>query len=119
MDAGDLTATRIAENESLFRSANEKIEATAESIGLYQDPVPFICECSDVGCTEIVRLRLHVYEELRARPERFFCVPGHQAAAVAAGAAAVVDDVDGVRIVDKVGVAANVARELHADDLLR
>jgi len=111
MDEPELTHVRIAENQSLFRSANENIEASAESMGLVREPVPFICECADATCTEIVRLSLLAYEDVRTVPYRFFCAPGHQERAVSAGAAVVVDEREGLVIVDKVGVAAEVAEE--------
>jgi hypothetical protein len=44
-----------------FREANERIEATAYNTRLL-GPVPFICECANPDCTEIVRLELDEYE---------------------------------------------------------
>jgi hypothetical protein len=57
MAATDLTKERIAENQASFREANEKIEATAYTVEL-PGRVPFICECFDATCMEIIRLRL-------------------------------------------------------------
>ena len=41
-------------------------------------PVPFICECEDERCTEIVRLTVAEYEQVRLSPIRFFVSWGHQ-----------------------------------------
>src|SRR3978361_1117378 len=100
----ELTLVRIAENQSAFRTANERIEAGAERAGVLV-AVPFICECPRRRCTEIVRMNLDQYEDARANPVRFFTIPGHQDIAEAAGAAQVVGEHDGYVLVDKIGVA--------------
>jgi uncharacterized Zn finger protein len=115
----DLRHVRIAENQSLFRSANENIEASAESMGLVGGRLPFICECPDTTCTHVVQLTLLEYEEVRVNPVRFFCVLGHHTSAVGAGAAVMVDERAGVVVVDAVGVAAEVAEERYEEELLR
>lgn len=107
---------RIALNESFFRAVNEKIELEAESIGVGAHPVPFVCECPDPSCTEIVELTLVEYEQVRTGPARFFVVPGHQALAVQANAAVVLEERDGVCIADKIGIAGQVAVEQHGKD---
>lgn len=104
---------RIAKNESLFRATNEAIELEAEALGVGADPVPFVCECPDPSCTEIVELTLVEYEDVRTGPSRFFVLPGHQALAVQANAAVVVEERDGVVIADKIGIAGEVAAALH------
>lgn len=100
---------RIALNQATFREANERINAAA---GVYDVdiPVPFICECADPTCAEIVRLALSEYEEVRADPRHFLNVPGHQAAAQ--GAAAVVAERDGYVIAEKIGHAGEIAESL-------
>ena len=108
---------RIGENESLFRSANEQIELEAETSGYRGEKVPFLCECPDMSCTDVVRLTLEDYESIRAGPTRFFVVPGHQAVAVTAGAAIVIEERDDVCISEKVGVAGEIAASHHGEDL--
>ena len=61
-----MSAERVALNDATFRDANERIEGKAESLGI--DHVPFICQCADASCTEIIQLRLSEYEEIRADP---------------------------------------------------
>jgi hypothetical protein len=116
MAATDLTKERIAENQASFREANEKIEATAYRVEL-PGRVPFICECFDAVCMEIIRLRLDEYEGVREHPRRFFTAPGHSAAAVAAGAAVIAEEHDGYTLVDKIGVAGEIAEERYDEGI--
>jgi hypothetical protein len=108
----DLTQIRMAENQSRFREANEQIEATADRIGISGE-VPFICECSDQRCTEIVRLSLECYEEVRSHPRRFFNAPRHEMPSVGAGAAVVVGERSGYVVVEKIDIAGDIADERY------
>jgi hypothetical protein len=103
-----LIEERIALNNATFRSANERIGAAA---GVYDVdmPVPFVCECANRGCSELVRLDLDEYEEIRANSRHFLNVPGHLAAE---GAAVVVAERDGYVIVEKVGHAGEIVEAL-------
>src|SRR4051812_50219639 len=71
-----MDAERVARNDSTFRHANEQIERAAEPLGI--EPVPFLCECAEERCTEIVRLTLAQYEAVRAEPRWFVNAPGHE-----------------------------------------
>jgi hypothetical protein len=72
-------ARKVALNQSTFRSANERIERAARSHHFEASQrVPFICECADPGCREIVMLSLVDYEAIRKHPDRFFLVAGHE-----------------------------------------
>jgi hypothetical protein len=67
----------VAENESIFRRANEKLEKRfreLEAEGL----TPFLCECGDVACTHAIRLTLDEYETVRTHGAHFAILPGHQ-----------------------------------------
>ena len=61
-----------------FRRANEGLRA---DFGGYQVPrdefVPFLCECGDRTCTQVIRLSLDEYEAVRDDPNAFAIVPGH------------------------------------------
>ena len=105
-----LTQERVARNEALFRDANERIKTFAAKFELREDSVPFICECADRRCQEIVRLRLDDYENIRSNPRWFINVPGHQVAAL--GAATVVETHNEYVVVEKVGHAGEVAEQL-------
>ena len=100
---------RIARNQATFREANERIHAAA---GVYDVSmrVPFICECADPTCSEVVPLELREYEEVRSDPRRFLMVPGHEGASM--GAAIVVEERSRYVIAEKTGHAAEVAEAL-------
>ena len=115
--AGDeVTKVRIARNQAAFRDANEGIEAAAIGLGFEVEQIPFICECSDASCAELVRLTVDDYEEVRRNPRLFFVTPGHQQVAVGIGAAVVREERPGLVLVEKIGVAGAVAEELHGSD---
>ena len=104
-----LMEERIARNQATFREANERINAAA---GVYRldIPVPFICECADPTCSEVVRLQVAQYEEVRSESRHFLNAPGHHAASQ--GAAVVVEERDGYSIVEKIGHAGEIAEAL-------
>src|SRR5215218_1903250 len=106
----DLTPERIGINQSRFREANERIELAADNMGL-SGLTPFICECAAEACMELVLLTLEAYEDVRLNPRLFFCAPGHQAIAVENGAGVVVGEGDGYVLVEKVGIAGEIAAE--------
>jgi hypothetical protein len=81
MKTGDdeARARKIALNQSTFRCANERIERAAQSHHFeVSQRVPFICECADPCCRELVMISLVDYEAVRAHPDRFFLVAGHE-----------------------------------------
>ncbi len=60
------------------RERNARIAAAAARHHFDRDvPVPFLCECSDTRCEELLRMTLHAYRELRDGAD-FLVVPGHQ-----------------------------------------
>ena len=69
-------AQRARENEERFARANAAISAKADELGV--DRVPFLCECSDPRCTEIISLSLTEYGAAKAQPGAFMLVAGHQ-----------------------------------------
>ncbi len=71
---------QAAKNESTFRRANESLDERRTNLGFGDDPTPYLCECEDERCLELVRLNGEEYEAVRANPKRFAMVPGHQEA---------------------------------------
>ncbi len=100
---------QIARNDAIFRAANERIERAAAPFA-GTDPVPFICECAEPRCRDVIRLTLAEYERVREHPTWFVVVPGHEAGP--GSAAEIVEDSDGHQVVEKVGRAGVVAAEL-------
>jgi hypothetical protein len=64
-----------------FRNANKGIARKAVDLGARDAPLPFVCECGDRRCRELARLTLREYEDVRAQPNQFLVVPGHDGAA--------------------------------------
>jgi hypothetical protein len=98
---------RLAQNEAMFRAVNERIRELAQKMG--EEDAAFVCECADETCVERIHLTLSQYDEVRVLPARFFVVPGHEATPLVE---AVLFRSAGFVIVRKVGLAADVAREL-------
>ena len=101
---GDAREERLANNEVVFRSVNEKIEQKAIGFGGVDD-YEFICECSSHACVDRVSLTLLQYEHIRAEGTRFFVVPGHANAEVEL----VVERTARYDVVEKDGVAGVIA----------
>jgi hypothetical protein len=101
---------RVAENEVIFRRANEEIEEVAEKLdeSLTVRLIPFLCECADRRCTQIIRLSLTEYEDVRASPRRFAIVSGHE---MTLEDEHVIARSDRFTIVEKVGEGGRVAAE--------
>jgi hypothetical protein len=72
----DDRAERIAVIEAAFRIANERMAGWEEASG--DAPELWFCECAELGCREKVALTRTAYEAVRARPEWFVIVPGHE-----------------------------------------
>ena len=66
-----------AENEAAFRDANERIRAAERELEPPLDRVPYLCECDDVRCRELIRLTAAEYERVRADGDTFAIAPGH------------------------------------------
>jgi hypothetical protein len=96
---------RKAENEAIFRDANEAIAAARAELALIDGGTPFLCECEDAGCRELLRLELGEYEEVRRNSTAFLIAPGHPSSGE------VVAEHDSYLVVEKSGTAARVATE--------
>src|SRR4051812_15352648 len=98
----DAQRHRAATNQSLFRDVNEGIEELAT--GSFAS---FVCECMQEGCDERVHLTVDEYEEIRAHPNRFFVLDGHDVPAVER----VLERTDRYVVVEKLGVGETAAEE--------
>jgi hypothetical protein len=70
-------AARTAVTQSTFRSANMGIARKADDLDLWDVALPFVCECSDRGCSQLARLTLREYKEVRTEPNQFLVIPEH------------------------------------------
>ena len=102
---------RLAENEDLFRTTNDQIQASAEEHGVDSHVYSFLCECSDEDCTARVELTLAEYTHIRADPTRFVVKKDH----VVKEIEQVVERAEDHVVIEKHGEAGKVAIELEAD----
>jgi hypothetical protein len=69
---------RIALTQATLRRVNEAIRAPADSAMAYR------CECGQIGCNQLIGLRVQEYERVRAHARRFAIAPGHEVDAIEA-----------------------------------
>src|SRR3954470_13292204 len=103
-----MDAERIARNDATFREANEQIERAAEPLGI--EPVPFLCECADERCTEIVKLTLDQSEGVRDEQRWYLKVAGHEQGS--RSHVRIVSNCGDYLVVEKVGKAGELAEQL-------
>jgi hypothetical protein len=110
----DRTAEKIGRNNSIFREANDGIDVAVGDYGLHGGPgaprVPFLCECSDSRCTNVIRLTRAEYRHVRSNPRWFAHAPGHEAEVEEA--VRLLERHDGYIVVEKIGRAGELAAEL-------
>lgn len=97
---------RIADNESLFREVNERIEnAIGETSASVDELTGFVCECGQKDCTATVTISPRDYEGIRKDPAHFLVLKGHEVPE----AERVVEQRDGFLVVEKVGLGRVIA----------
>jgi hypothetical protein len=69
---------RIADNEALFRSVNERVEEINEAFATLTRRFEIVCECGDIRCTEQISVEFTAYEAVRSDSALFIIVPGHE-----------------------------------------
>jgi hypothetical protein len=89
---------QAAKNEATFRGANERLEEKVDELDLGETRTPFLCECEEETCTEILMLLRDEYEEVRAHPRRFVLAPGHRN-----GDDQLIQDGGGFEVIEKQG----------------
>lgn len=94
----DQRRRRFAENEALYRSVNEQIEAVSRRFGpAVDETMRVVCECGLLDCAQQIELSVGMYERVRSDPTLFLVVPGHENLEVEV----VVEEHDGFTIVCK------------------
>jgi hypothetical protein len=68
---------RLAENQRLFRDANERFEELIEARVDGRGPVPFLCECADLDCRGRIELTTSDYDAAHLEARQYVIVPGH------------------------------------------
>jgi hypothetical protein len=103
---------RLARNEDHFRDINESLrDKHVHGTVVRSGPLPFVCECASVDCTEAVELTLEDYRRVRRNARRFVVLPGHEVKDVEI----VVESGDGFVVVEKVDEAGDAAAALDRD----
>jgi hypothetical protein len=105
-DSGE---AKRARNEVAFRDANDDIRAIIDRHGVDAATVPFLCECGDPACRELIRVPLDKYGEVRAFPRRFLYAASHGRRDGRDGRA--VEAHDGYLVIEKTGIAGEIAEE--------
>jgi hypothetical protein len=67
----------VAENQRRFRLANDEIDRARIELRFEGGAVPFLCECPDRSCTEVLPLSPDEYARARAAENRFILLPTH------------------------------------------
>lgn len=101
---------RVGFNESLFRDVNERIVELGNGFDVAE--TEFVCECADSSCTSRLVASLAEYEAIRANPQRFLVLPGHERADVER----VVENRDRYLVVEKFGEAGEIAEQTDPRD---
>lgn len=100
----------------MFRAINERIRELAgrfEQTANDDATLSFLCECSDETCVERIELTTQQYDDVRGIPARFVVRPGHEATPLVER---VVYRSETFVIVRKIGIAADIARELSGSE---
>lgn len=103
----DAREHRLAQNETLFREVNERVEAVAHQLGP-DVPYEFMCECANADCTYRLTLELSEYENIRSDPRQFVVLPLHYTPEVEE----LVEENETYWIVRKVGEAGEYVEHL-------
>ena len=82
---GSPRTERSRTNNKRFRAANETIRGRAEELGADMQRLPFLCECPDEGCVEILQLTRVEYAAVREHGDRFMTAVGHEEAELPIG----------------------------------
>jgi hypothetical protein len=100
---------RLAENEVVFRAANEAVKDVADDFVAHGAGATFafFCECSNANCADQLDLTLAEYEAVRAHAARFVILGGHEELDVER----VVEAQPRFTVVEKTGASRAIAEE--------
>jgi len=69
---------RQAHNRELFKVVNDRIADLASRFSIENELHAFICECSQLGCTELIQIPLAVYAQVRETPLAYLVRAGRE-----------------------------------------
>jgi hypothetical protein len=99
----DRSVERATRNELIFRRANEQIEDERRQLEV-EGRVPFLCECEEEQCRELIQLTPAEYAEARVTPRHFLLVQGHPFEM-----GRIVSEHEAFMVVEKTGQAGEIA----------
>jgi hypothetical protein len=91
----------------IFREANERLREERTRLVPDEERTPFLCECADERCSEVVLLTLAEYERARSNGNRFFVTTEHLDRVIPNSD---ITELDGYALVSKHGRAGEIAR---------
>ena len=104
---------KLGLNEAMFRQVNERLEELNRTFADFTDELQMVCECSDIGCADMLDVPAADYERVRAEATFFIVAPGHEVAEVED----VVETHERFRVVQKrAGEPARIARATDPRD---
>src|SRR3954447_16640652 len=96
---------QAARNEVRFREANERLGEKRHELDV-GGRTPYLCECDNPTCTELIRLAVADYEQVRSHANWFLVATGHDGETRRHAGSH-----DGYEIVEKRGLAGRIAKE--------
>lgn len=111
MSDHEARTVRAAENQSLFRTVNERVDELNRA-ALFSEVAEWVCECADTSCTERISMTIDEYEAIRSSGNAFAVRPGHELAEVEE----VASRTERYLVVSKRSPGANTARALDPRD---
>ena len=103
---------RIGENEAIFRSFNEEVQALSRTFTVPTATLRIVCECGARSCTERIEIAPAEYARVREDPLLFVIKPGHDLPE----AETVVEKAETYWVVQKhEGLPAEIARATEPD----
>ena len=97
---------RAAQNQSIFRELNERLEELGDAS---REDARFVCECASVDCIQPLELTIGDYERVRSDGSTFVVALGH----VYPNVERVVEEDDRFTVVQKIGAGGELAQAHH------
>lgn len=83
---------RMIENQVIFRGFNQRFQKGVEEANRIaaeegdlplslnaDDPLYFVCECSDEDCHQRIKISPNTYDAIHKENDQFIIMPGHEA----------------------------------------
>ena len=105
-DVGTTREERLANNEAMFRFANERM-ADWDEVRVSEAVEHYFCECADPDCQDKIPLHKSDYEAVRSDSCHFVICRGHEVPDVET----VIETHDGWAVVEKTPEVTEIAQQ--------